>query len=208
MSGLRLLALACSLLASFCCLSPAWALYKVVGPDGKITYTDRPPSDQPAQALKSNGAKSSNDNLPFELQRVAVKYPVTLYTSPNCGACDTGRQFLKTRGVPFQEKTIVTNEDIRAFSKLEGTDQLPVVRIGQKQIIGFSQTEWASYVDAAGYPAKSLLPLNYKWPAANPMAPQEAKIPAPDGGFARPAPRREDNAPSPGNEGSPPGFRF
>ena len=25
-------------------LTPAFALYKVVGPDGKITYTDRPPT--------------------------------------------------------------------------------------------------------------------------------------------------------------------
>jgi len=25
---------------------PAWALYKVVGPDGKVTYTDRPPTAQ------------------------------------------------------------------------------------------------------------------------------------------------------------------
>lgn len=207
------LALVCtfvSLTFALACLpTPAWALYKVVGPDGKVTYTDRPPSDQPAQALKANGAKGSTEGLPFELQRVASKYPVTVYTSANCSACDTGRQFLKSRGVPFQERTIITTDDIRAFAKLEGTDQLPVVRIGQKQIIGFNQTEWASYVDAAGYPAKSALPLNYRWPAATPLVPPpEAKTPAPDGGFVRPAPRREDNTPAPADGGSPPGFRF
>jgi glutaredoxin len=201
------LALACSFSLTLWVM-PAWALYKVVGPDGKTTYTDRPPSDQPSQALKANGAKASTEGLPFELQRVAGKYPVTVYTSGNCSGCDTGREFLKARGIPFLEKTIITTEDIRAFAKLEGTDQLPVIRIGQKQIIGFSQTEWASYIDAAGYPAKSVLPLNYRWSAPGPLVPPpEAKAPAPDGGFARPAPRREDAAPS-GSEGSPPGFRF
>lgn len=199
-----------ALLAGAFWLTPAWALYKVVGPDGKITYTDRPPSDQPVQALKANGAKASTEGLPFELQRIAGKYPVTLYTSSTCSSCDTGRQLLKSRGVPFVEKTITTSDDIRAFAKLENTDQLPVIRIGQKQIIGFNQSDWVSYIDAAGYPAKSELPLNYRWPAPAPLVPPpEAKATAPDGGFARPAPRREDSAPSTsGDSGTPPGFRF
>jgi glutaredoxin len=199
-----LLALACAFLLT----TPAWALYKVVGPDGKITYTDRPPSDQPAQSLKANGAKASTEGLPFELQRIVVKYPVTVYTSSTCSACDAGRQLLKARGIPFQEKTIITTEDIRAFAKLEGTDQLPVIRIGQKQIIGFNQSEWVSYIDAAGYPAKSLLPLNYRWPAAAPLVPPPEVTPAPEGGFARPAPRREDSPQPAGNGGAPQGFRF
>lgn len=190
-------------------VTPAWALYKVVGPDGTVTYTDRPPSDKPVQTIRANGAKTSTEGLPFELQRIVSKYPVTLYSSANCGACDTGRQLLKSRGVPFQEKTIITTEDIRAFARQEGTDQLPVVRIGQKQLVGFNQSEWTSYIDAAGYPAKSALPLNYRWPAASPLAPPpEAKPPSPDGGITRPAPRREDSAPAPGNGGTPPGFRF
>lgn len=207
--ALAWLTVTCTALTLSLGTSSAWALYKVVGPDGKVTYTDRPPSDQPAQALKSNGSTSSTAGLPFELQRVAGKYPVTLYTSTKCSACDSGRQLLQTRGVPFQEKTIITTEDIRAFTKLEGTDQLPVVRIGQKQLIGFNQSEWVSYIDAAGYPAKSALPLNYKWPAASPLVPPpEAKPPAAEGGVARPAPRRDDSANPPADGGTPPGFRF
>lgn len=203
------LALACSFVTLILVTTPAWALYKVVGPDGQVTYTDRPPSDQPAQALKANGAKSAAEGLPYELQRVTNKYPVTLYTSTKCSACDSGRQLLKARGVPFREKTIITTEDIRAFAKLEGTDQLPVIRIGQKQLIGLNQADWTSYIDAAGYPATSALPLNYKWPAASPLVPPpEAIAPAPDGGFVRPPPRRDDSANPPANAGTPPGFRF
>jgi glutaredoxin len=202
-------AMTCAMTTLALAPAPAWALYKVVGPDGKTTYTDRPPSDQPIQALKSNGAKSATEGLPFELQRVAIKYPVTLYTSTNCTACDTGRELLKGRGVPFQEKTIVTPDDIRAFSRLEGTDQLPVIRIGQKQIIGLNQTDWTSYIDAAGYPVKSALPPSYKWPVPSPLAPPpDAKAPATEGGFANPPPRRDDGANAPAGSGSPPGFRF
>jgi hypothetical protein len=55
---------------------PAWALYKVVGPDGKVTYTDRAPANQEAQALRSNGATAQTDTLPYELQKVVTRYPV------------------------------------------------------------------------------------------------------------------------------------
>ena len=86
-----------SLMAVLACqlATPAWALYKVVGPDGRITYTDRAPTDKPAQALKTNGAAVSTEGLPFELQRVVGRYPVTLFTSAKCAPCDAARQMLK-----------------------------------------------------------------------------------------------------------------
>ena len=34
---------------------PAWALYKGVGPDGRVTYTDRPPAD--ARAARVPGVE-------------------------------------------------------------------------------------------------------------------------------------------------------
>jgi glutaredoxin len=183
---------------------PAWALYKVVGPDGKVTYTDRPPSDAPAQTLKSNGVTASTEGLPYELQRVVSRYPVSLFTGPKCVPCDAARQLLKERGVPFVEKTVTTPDDVRAFSKQESTDQLPTVRIGQKQLQGYNQAEWTSYIDAAGYPSKSALPLNYRWPAAAPLAPPEPKA----SGANTPAPRSPDAPPPAPTDAPASGFRF
>ena len=200
-----------SLLAVLACqlATPAWALYKVVGTDGRIIYTDRAPTDKPAQALKTNGAAVSTEGLPFELQRVVGRYPVTLFTSAKCAPCDAARQMLKERGVPFTEKTVVSADDIRAYNKQEGTDQLPSVRVGQKQLLGFNQAEWVSYIDAAGYPAKSALPLNYRWPQATPMVSavsaggKEASEPAP----TKPTPSDNSNNNAPAGS-APPGFRF
>jgi len=197
-----------ALLAAQVC-TPVWALYKVVGPDGRVTYTDRPPSDRPAQTLRANGATASTEGLPYELQRVVARYPVTLYTGAKCAPCDAARQLLKERGVPFVEKTISTSDDAKAYSKQEGTDQLPTARIGQKQLLGYNQVEWASYIDAAGYPAKSALPLNYRWPEPTPLAPPEPKsgasAPA-DTGRAPVAPANNGDTPPPG--AAPSGFRF
>ncbi len=187
--------------------SSAWALYKVVGPDGRITYTDRPPSDRPAQAIRANGATASTEGLPYELQRVVSRYPVSLFTGPKCASCDAARQFLKDRGVPFVEKTVSTPDDVKAYTKQESTDQLPSARIGQKQLLGYSQTEWVSYIDAAGYPAKSALPLNYRWPEPAPLVPLADAKPAASTPVRNNAPVPADASVPPAGS-SPSGFRF
>lgn len=192
-----------TLLAGFC--GPAWALYKVVGPDGRVTYTDRPPADQPARALKASGSSQPTDGLPFELQQLVGRYPVTLYTASNCSPCDAARQLLKSRGVPFAEKTVQTSDDIRQFRSQESTDQLPTVRIGQKQLTGFQQSEWNTYLDAAGYPARSALPASYQYPAPTPLAPVSAKA---GGTSASDAASGAIVPPPPPAGDAPAGFRF
>jgi len=187
--------------------APAWALYKVVGPDGKVTYTDRPPIDKPAQALHTNGSVSANASLPFELRQVASKYPVTLYTTKDCPPCDSGRQSLRQRGIPFAEKSVATSADLQALQRLENTKQLPVLRIGAQQVKGYSEAEWQSYLDAAGYPKQSSL-TGYQWADATPLAPPAASTPAankPPAG--RQAPGATTNS-SPPASTAPSGFRF
>lgn len=166
-----------------------------------------PPSDRPAQAIRANGATASTEGLPYELQRVVSRYPVSLFTGPKCASCDAGRQLLKDRGVPFVEKTISTNDDVRAYNKQEATDQLPSVRIGQKQLLGYSQADWTSYLDAAGYPAKSALPLNYRWPEPAPLAPLAESGPAASTPARNAAPAPADSSAPPAGS-SPSGFRF
>ena len=183
---------------------PAWALYKVVGPDGSVTYTDRPPTDKPAVSIKTNGSSVATSNLPFELKQVVNRYPVTLYTSPKCTPCDAGRQLLQTRGIPFVERTIQTADDIKAVQRLENSDQVPLLKVGSKQLQGYSLSDWTSYLDAAGYPSKSALPANYQQPAATPLTTPAASAPAA-------APTKVDTAPVPVPApvpGTPPGFRF
>ncbi|MCH2241500.1 MAG: glutaredoxin family protein, partial [Aquabacterium sp.] len=140
--------------------APAWALYKVVGPDGKVTYTDRPPADAQArtEAVSPSGSVVGGTVLPFAIRQVVQRFPVTLYTGNNCQPCDAGRALLMTRGVPFIERTVNTPEDVQALRRAEQTDGLPLLRVGGQQIPGFAASEWNSYLDAAGYPRQSVLP--------------------------------------------------
>jgi glutaredoxin len=186
-------------------------VYRIVGPDGKVTISDQPP-------VASGNAKVSTGNagapgggagaaLPFELRQVATKYPVTLYVGDNCGPCGAGRSLLTSRGVPFVEKTVNTNEDIQALQRLGGESSLPFLTIGSQQLKGFSDTEWSQFLDAAGYPKSSQLPASYRQAAATPLvtaAPVAAPAAAPrtPPQAARPAPAV---APAANN---PAGIRF
>src|SRR5450432_4815503 len=79
--------------------TPSQAQYKVIGADGKITYSDREPSPAEGRvsALGARAAtQASEPDLPFELRQVATKYPVTLYTTTGaCEPCASARALLK-----------------------------------------------------------------------------------------------------------------
>ncbi len=160
----------------------AQTIYRIVGADGKVTFSDKPPvtAEQGKVASTGVGAKtdSTGSALPFELRQVVAKYPVVLYTTAKCGPCDAGRSFLMSRGVPFNERTVSTQEDRDYLQRLTGDNSLPYLTIGGQKIKGLSDQEWTQYLDAAGYPRSSVLPPNYKLAAATPLVTVQ-KAPAP-----------------------------
>jgi glutaredoxin len=159
-------------------------VYRIVGPDGRVSYSDQPPPAANARPVASGApgaAGGANAQLPFELRQVASRYPVVLYTSAECAPCNSGRNLLNARGVPYSEKTITTNEDAEALKRLSGQTSLPFVTIGSQQIKGYSDAEWTQFLDAAGYPKQSALPTAYRRAAPTPLvavAPVASTAPA------------------------------
>ncbi|WP_114970263.1 glutaredoxin family protein [Rhodoferax ferrireducens] len=159
----------------------AQTVYRVVGPDGKVTFSDKPPAASEQATATGAGGKplgSGGTALPFELRQVASKYPVTLYTSSNCAPCGSGRALLSSRGIPFAEKTVSTSEDSDALQRISGESSLPFLTIGGQQIKGYSDAEWTQFLDAAGYPKASVLPASYRGPAATPLVAVQKPAPA------------------------------
>lgn len=182
---------------------PALALYKVVGPDGRVTYTDRPAVDDKSRVttIERSGAvnevPSPQDLLPQQLRQASARYPVVLYGARDCPPCETGRQLLQQRGIPFTEKLIVTEDDAVAMERAIATRTVPSLSIGTQALRGLSEQEWSAYLDAAGYPRESQLPKSWQAPAATPMVARPAE---PASAAARtPArpPRPEPAAPLP-----------
>ncbi|MDO9216860.1 MAG: DUF4124 domain-containing protein [Lacisediminimonas sp.] len=190
----------------------AQTVFRIVGPDGKVTYSDKPPPSAtetrgtPANAGPAAAGVSAG--LPYALRQVAAKYPVTLYTGDKCGPCAAGVSLLTSRGVPFTEKTVTTNQDSEALQRLSGDNSLPFMTIGSQQLKGFSDAEWTQFLNAAGYPASSTLPPSYRRPAPAPLvgvaqAPARSAEAAP---AAQPTPRPATQVAPPVS--NPAGIRF
>ncbi|HSV53332.1 MAG TPA: glutaredoxin family protein, partial [Burkholderiaceae bacterium] len=163
-----------ALLALASIAAQAQPMYRIVGPDGKVTFSDRPPAEgaggkSTATSAATRVGTDSGANLPFEVREVANRYPVTLYSAPNCSPCASARNLLVNRGVPFAERTVSTNEDAEALQRVSGDTSLPFATIGGQQLKGFSDVEWTQYLDAAGYAKTSQLPSNYRQPPATPL---------------------------------------
>lgn len=158
------------------CAGGALAQYKVVGPDGSVTYTDRPPTGatqvRPLQrsATAPAAPELGDPALPPLLRQLALRYPVTLYTTPDCPACDEGRTLLTQRGIPYRERRITTEDDVQALERALGWRTVPSLNVGSQGLRGFTAMEWTSYLDLAGYPRESRLPATWKPPAVQPLA--------------------------------------
>ena len=201
----------CAALALAMIALPSHALFKVVAPDGTVTYTDRPPpasvgraAPQGKDAPAAETAAAALASLPLELRQTATRFPVTLYSSTDCSPCDNGRRLLQTRGVPFVERRVLTGEDAEALDRLTGGRSVPTLTIGGQPLRGYSDSDWHTYLDAAGYPRESQLPRGYQQPAATPLVERQPEA-AP---VARPAPPAEPIAAPPATAPSPTGIRF
>lgn len=208
-------ALVCALLL-YSSVLPSAAQYKVVQPDGSTTYTDRPPTGGSARVIPMGQAPgaaatatAADIGFPRELRLAAQRYPVTLYTMPDCTPCDSGRQWLLQRGIPYSEKRIQTQDDEQALVRLVGGRSLPSLTIGVQPVRGFAESEWLSYLDAAGYPRDARVPRGWQPPPVTTLvastAPRALAAPTPPAPAAPPPAAQRPASPEAAASG---GIRF
>lgn len=206
----------CSALVLASIAVQAQTVYRIVGADGRVTFSDKAPLDlSKATATSASGKPiaTSDAGLPYELRQVVSRYPVTLYSGAACAPCNSGRLLLQSRGVPFTENIVSTAEDIDALKRVSGDNSLPFLTIGGQKIKGFSEAEWVQFLSAANYPATSILPPNYRNPPPKPLIaaqkPTSAGQPeAQASNEEKPAERESGTAAPAANAANPVGIKF
>lgn len=150
---------------------PAQALYKVVAPDGTVTYTERPPAASLGRVvpLGQVGGEAPAAVLPAALREPSARFPVTLFTTNDCAPCDEGRSLLRQRGIPFRERIAATDQERAEWARVVGSREAPVLKVGGQTLSGLQSARWQEYLDAAGYPRRSALPASYQAPPAEPL---------------------------------------
>lgn len=151
-----LLLLAAALLYGTTSAQAQQRIYKWTNEDGQPQYSDRPPP--PGVHVEEQRVFSGRaDTVPaFSMRVVAANFPVVLYTSADCGEhCNTARQLLQNRGIPFREVVVEgTEESLAAYRQVFGVPEtVPSVLIGREQIKGYAASIWHEKLDEVGYPS-------------------------------------------------------
>jgi glutaredoxin len=69
--------------------------------------------------------------------------PNHFYTEPGCAACKDAKEFLISRGIPFEERDIHANpEYFRILTEELDSRTTPTFVFGDQIIVGFDQDEY------------------------------------------------------------------
>jgi glutaredoxin len=156
-------------------------VYRYVDPDGRVVYSDQlPPAnarDVEAKRLSPNLIEI--DQASLAAQRAQDRFPVTLYTYPCGDVCERAEALLNRRGVPFTTVNVNEAQGAEQLKKLTGELQVPVLQAGDKLVArGFSDSQWQTLLDDAGYPKAP--PLRRPLPAAEALkGPPSQPVPPP-----------------------------
>jgi hypothetical protein len=152
------------------CLAMAGDMYRWEDEQGRVYYSDQPPPPAARNVRRKPQSRHGEyEALPYRLQVVVDKYPVTLYVTDCGGPCDRARELMMQRGVPH---TLLDPSEAQAREQLMaltgGQLEVPVVEVGKTVLRGFEEGQWNAALDAAGYPGYAIIDVK-------PYIPQPAK---------------------------------
>jgi glutaredoxin len=175
-------------------IGAAAQVYRWTDAQGRVNITDQPPpvsaKAKDVKKLDAGIATSAPDTAPstaqepFALQQAKAKFPVTLYTVPNCEGCNAARTLLNARGVPFKENNLADPAQIEEFKQVVGGNTVPAIIVGTTVQKGFEESTYQKLLDAAGYPTTGVVPPRTQGEptptAAAPTGPQVKPAAQPD----------------------------
>ena len=133
----------------------AQSVYRWVDSGGRVQYSDQPPpvGTKNVQEKNVGGNSIQNNDLSLVAQDAQKKNPVTMYIS-ECGeSCDAAKAYLNKRGIPHTMVDPTRSLELnKKFKEETGGSVVPVLKVGEKRLSGWSESSWASALDAAGYP--------------------------------------------------------
>jgi hypothetical protein len=147
-SNQKYLLAAIALLFSFGVL--AQSTYTWTDEKGRKVYGDKPPQNVNAKELTNSLPK-----IPTQTQAAKKPVQVSIITTPEgCPLCESGKELLKDRSVPYSDQVAQTAQDKEKVKlDLGGKAAIyPILIIGDNKYPGYNETEWNNYLDEAGFP--------------------------------------------------------
>lgn len=138
--------LACS--AVFSAASLAQNLYKSIGPDGKVVYSDRPPAEgrlEKTMQFKNLPSTSLSADQLEKMRRqnagsqaAIPSGQAVIYTTAWCGYCKKAKSYMSSKGISYREVDIETDHGLAAYAKAGGGKGVPLLQYRGQSVQGFS----------------------------------------------------------------------
>lgn len=139
-------------LFAFATLGHAATLYKSIGPDGRVVYSDQPPqtgkvektfnfANLPSTPLPESVLRYRQELEKSMSNRLAAspvsKNPVLLWAKW-CGYCKQAETYLNEKRIAFQKQDVDTADGMRALAESGGRG-VPVLLVNGQKVQGFSR---------------------------------------------------------------------
>jgi len=137
----------------------AQALYKSIGKDGVVTYSDYPPADGKIEKVLTL-VNLPRSELPAptasrieQLRKSqaigadATSEPasrVRIFTATWCGYCKRAKAYLNGHNIAYDELDIETPEGLKAYAQAGGGRGVPWLIAGNQHVLGFSERAYES----------------------------------------------------------------
>ena len=126
----------------------AQTLYKSVGADGRVVYSDKPPvtgavektmklENLPVSVVPGASPTPQAAAAPDAPPAATPRGDVVLYMATWCGYCKAAKSYLAGKGIAYRELDIDTPSGKAAFKQL-GARGVPVLLTNGQKIAGFT----------------------------------------------------------------------
>jgi len=152
MTGLRMLLIVGAATSTALC---AATLYKSIGPDGSVQYSDRPPADgridktMHFENLPSSTLPVGTSTYVEQLRKEnslpstsATSRGVVLYAAAWCGYCKQAKSYLARNGIKYQEFDVDTQKGMAAFAQTGSGKGIPLLIVDDQRVQGFSRAAY------------------------------------------------------------------
>jgi glutaredoxin len=135
-------------------LSLAITVVECVDADGNSSFRDKCPVGMAIKGTKKLPGKRANVDASPTAQDAMREFPVVLFTTPDCEACELVRDQLDGRDVAYTEKDATTDRVIQGelAAVTGGALTVPTVTVGTQKFTGYSRNDLKSALTEAGYP--------------------------------------------------------
>ena len=123
-------------------------VYRVVGPDGKVTYTDAPPAGH--NSVELNVPRHVPGQAPVRPAQKGLQREFVVYGTTTCPYCKGLRADLDRRGISYRFIDVDRNAEGRAKMKAMGADGVPFTTAGGKTYSGYSAGGLEAFLKGLG----------------------------------------------------------